>query len=244
MAATAIGKKKKTSKARVVVIGKPHVKRKTKRKVSGAAPAIGRSHHRRAHHKKAAVGKKKKKSSSGGGYLGATKSMPNNVMAIAKLAGGLAIGYAGAHYILKPAEAWLVQKFPWLQKILAGAEIFIGGMIALKAKNHAVKAAGIGIAASGVQGIFTQFNIFSRLPGMHGVDEYTRINVPISGSMQGMIGSLLQDGNNVVYTSQVAGGSRTAWMAGEGAAMGGGSRTAMMAGSPEYGGELEVMPYM
>ena len=223
--AAAVGKRKSRGTKKRVTSTNNRVKiavGKRKKRISGTGLAtVGRTRRYTA-----APAKRKKKRSS----VGATKGATNTLMAIAKMAGGLAVGYAGAHYILKPAENWLKTKFPMLGKLMAAGEVFVGGLMALKSKNCIIQAAGVGVAASGVQGLFEQFALFTKVPGINGVDEYTRINVPISGSMQAMIGQMLQDGNNVVYTSTVSGGQNTAWMSGESASMSGGTQTAWMSG--------------
>jgi hypothetical protein len=204
-------------------------------KVSGTS-AIGRSHHRGG---KKTHSRKKSHSSGGGGFLAGTRNEGSNLMKIAKVAGGMAVGYIGAQLVIKPAENWLVNRYPGVAKFLAVGEVVLGGMIALKSKNAIVKSAGVGIMASGVQNAMTQFNVYKMIPGIHGPeDQYTRISVPISGSMNAVLNGLLADntasvntpnisganvdmtpimsGANTNQTSYMSGHSETSWMSGDG----------------------------
>ncbi len=208
--ATAIGKRKRATTAKrktvVVEIGKrrPAARRAPARKkrVSGTA-AVG-STRRKATKRRKSVSKS---------LIGATTGGKNMIVKIGKMALGMGIGLAAGHFILRPVENWLAAKFPALAKFMAVGEIFIGGYIAMKSKNHTIQAAGLGLAAAGVKNAVDQFHVFQRIPGIHGPDEYTRLNVPISGPLDDMINGLLQDSGGAVYTSNIAGGNSTPMMA-------------------------------
>jgi hypothetical protein len=189
-------KKKKSTKRRsgtVVVVGKKHRKRKNSKTVSGTT-----SKHRR-----------KKK-----GFLGATSRV--GLKEIAFMAVGVGTGAAITHIILRPVEKKLTDKWPMIGKFIAAGEVFLGGMIALKASKNFTKSLGVGILAGGVHGLMKQVGVYKEIPKLeHFIsgtnDEYSEIRVPISGSMNldRMLAGILEDSRRDVYTKTVAGLNHT-----------------------------------
>lgn len=191
-------KRRKRPSQHVVVVGK----RRRSRRVSG----VGRTtHHRRRRRKPGLLG------STGGGVT-FTK--------ILKLGGGIAIGASIVHFGLRPLEHKLVERFPMAAKFMAGAEVLLGGYMALKMKNEMGRAVGIGILAGGVHGVMKQFNLNKELPGIHGSDDYSVVRIPMNGNgdVRTMVAGLLNNNTRSIRTNTVAGDivmRRTAQVAGD-----------------------------
>jgi len=162
---------------------------KRKRRVSGTA-AVGNSsvgRRKRRVSGTAAVGKTRRKRGVSRGYLGNTGSQ---IVQIAKMGAEIAGGIALTHFILRPIENKLAQKYPAVGKFMAGAEVLLGGLMALKARNPIVKSVGVGIMAGGVYGVMKQFHIHHESPAVSGVGEYTHTEIPVSNTVSGMLGNM------------------------------------------------------
>lgn len=197
----AIGKRKpakkgkKRASTRVIMVGAPKHRKKTRRRVSGVG-AIGKTTHR----------KKRKKQ----GFLGSTHG--SNLKQIGVMAVGVAVGAGITHVILRPIEKHLTDKWPMVGNFIAAGEVFLGGVIALKGKSNFTKSLGVGILAGGVHGLMKQANIYKHIPGVSGGgDDWHTIKIPISGAddMQRMVNGILNDGRRNIMTDTVAGSNRT-----------------------------------
>lgn len=185
----AVGKRSPgKSRTRVVVVGK----RKTRRHhVSG----IGSTHHH--------APKKRRKSRSIMGF-----SSGGKIMQVVEMAAGVGIGAAGTHMLLRPMEHKLVEHMPMAAKFMGGAEIILGGFIALKSKNNFIKSIGIGVLAGGVHTVMhqiPQLGMHSPAEGAH-MGDMSVIRVPMNGDLRGEINGLIENnGNRFVRTSVVSG---------------------------------------
>lgn len=200
-------KKRKTTKSA------PPRKKKRPAATRKTVVNIGARKKRRSSVGSTAVGKRRKKSKKRShGFLGSTNNLiPNqdNLKKIFKMAVGVAGGVVASNLVIKPLERKILEKWPGIEKFLGVGEILIGGMMALKAKSHIVQGAGIGILASGVHNTITKFEIFKQIPGIHGVDEYTTVQIPINGLSGAGMAGLLKDGRQEIYTNQVSGFNNT-----------------------------------
>jgi hypothetical protein len=181
---------------------------------------IGKRRKPAAHHKPAkrrrrpvsgfmSAPRKRKKTAS----VGAIKA--GTVKQIGWMALGVAGGLLGTHFLLRPVERKLTAKWPKVGMALPTGEIFLGGLMALFSKNSLVKAAGVGILAGGVDGVFKQLKINMPTPALNGYDDgvsgtdsmdgYSDVMVPISGSFTEQIAGILEDSRRGVRTQQVAG---------------------------------------
>jgi hypothetical protein len=180
----------KKSNSRVVVVAKTHRKRRSR--VSGTG--VGKTKARR---RRSSVGK--------------TAINSSNLKQIGMAAIGIAGGVLFDHAVIKPAEKWILQKYPQAGKMLPYAEIAVGGFIAIKAKNPLLKAGGLGILAGGVMGAMRQAK-FMGISG--GSDDYSVVKIPIAGELQSMVSGLLEDNRRMVRTSVISGMENTNVMAG------------------------------
>jgi len=184
---------------------------KRKRHVSGTAAvgttSVGRTRKRRVSGT-AAVGKTRRKRGVSRGYLGNTGSQ---IVQVVKMGAGMAGGIALTHFVLRPIENKLAQNYPGVGKFMAGAEVLLGGLMALKARNPIVKSVGVGIMAGGVYGVMKQFHIHHESPSVSGVGEYTHTEIPVSNTVSGMLGNMhrkrinspgyYQEGNSALVAS-------------------------------------------
>jgi hypothetical protein len=121
------------------------------------------------------------------GFLGGTGG---KLKQIAVMGAGMAGGIALTHFVLRPIENKLAQQAPWAGKFMAGAEVLLGGFMALKARSPFIKSIGVGIMAGGTFGVLKQFNVHVESPSVSGVGEYTHMEIPLTNRVAGMIGNM------------------------------------------------------
>lgn len=163
-----------------------------RRRVSGiGSTGIGRARTRRR--KRSIMG-----FSSGGKF-----------MQIAEMAVGVGVGAVGTHMLLRPLEHKLSEHMPAAAKFMGAAEIVLGGFIALKSTKPFIKSVGIGILAGGVHVVMKQLPIGMHSPAeahIAGMDDMTRLNVPINGNLRSAIAGLIDNsGTRYIKTPTVAG---------------------------------------
>lgn len=183
-------KRAKSGAKKIVVIGKTRKKRRS--------TGVARTHHKP---RKKAVSKPRKKR----GVMGSTGGRGTSLKKIAWMAVGVGTGAVIDHVIIRPIAARLVAKWPAIGKWVGVGEIFLGGLVALKGKREFTKAVGVGIMAGGVHTVLKQVNIYKHIPALGALDEYTTIQVPISGPRAQILSGLLQDRHKQVKTYTVAG---------------------------------------
>lgn len=166
-------------------VGKTRKRTHTKRRVSGTA-AVGRTTPR----------KRRRSVGNTGGSL---------MKQVVPLAVGMAAGAAAQHFVLRPLEHKIAEKFPQGAKFFALGEVILGGYVALKAKNPIIKGAGLGIMAGGVHSGVKQLNLYRESPSVHGSGDYTTVHVPIDGQVRNMLNGIVKNQHGDTYTSMVAG---------------------------------------
>jgi len=188
MAYTKARKKRSTTRhkgRKVVIVAKTAHRR---RRVAGTS--VGATHHR-------------KRRKSGGGMMGSTSSTLKN---IGMFAVGMAGGALGTAFLLRPLEHKLATQFPMVAKFMGGAEILIGGYMAMRMKTPILKGVGLGVMAGGIKTVMDQLHIGAPSPAaLHGMDDYTTVRVPINGSYTNLIAGVINDSERIVNTSLVAG---------------------------------------
>jgi hypothetical protein len=170
------GKRKKTARRRVVVIGKP---RRKSRRVGSTS--VGKTRKRRR--------------------VGATGG---SLKAIGTMAIGIAGGALATHMVLRPLEQHVTDHYPMAGKFMGAAEILIGGYVGIHAKNALVRGAGFGVMAGGVHTVMHQFNIGKHSPALKGMD-YATTNIPISGGMESTMNGMIRRDGGPTRSSLVAG---------------------------------------
>lgn len=191
--AAAVGKRRRRRVSGTAAVGRRRRRvsssthrapRRRTRRVSGTA-AVGKTHRRRRR------------------SVGST-SATGIIKQVIPMAVGMAGGVALQHFILRPIEAKIARHMPMAAKFFAGAEVLLGGYVALKAKNPLVRGAGLGIMAGGVQGVAKQFNLYHESPAVQGVGDYTTVRIPVNGSMRDMLSGIINNRDGGTHTSMVA----------------------------------------
>lgn len=194
--ATAVGKRRRRRVSGTAAVGR----RRRTRRVSSTRRAAPRRHTTRRVSGTAAVGRRRRRRG-----VGSTGSASSLVKQVIPMAVGMAAGVAAQHFILRPLEAKIAAHMPMAAKFFAGAEILLGGYVALKAKNPIVRGAGLGIMAGGVQGVTKQFNLYHESPSVQGVGDYTTVRIPVNGTMRDMLSGIIDNRNGDTHTSMIAG---------------------------------------
>ena len=174
----AVGRRSRTRR-----VSSTRAPRRRTRRVSGTA-AVGRT------------GRRRRRVGSTG-----TSGM---VKQIVPMAVGMGAGVGIQHFILRPLEAKIATHSPMAAKFFGAGEIFLGGYMALKAKNPIMKGAGLGIMAGGVQTVSKQFNIYHENPAVSGIGDYTTVRIPV-GELDNMLNGIVMNRNGDTRTSLVAG---------------------------------------
>lgn len=161
----------------------PH--RKKKRHVSGTVGATA----------SASVGRRKKRKTKTT-WFGATNA--GDAVKIGELALQVGIGLGATYLALHPLEAKVSARFPMAAKFMGGAEVLLGGWLALKSKNAWVQGAGMGILATGVGTVARQFKLIKGMDNSMG--DYTELRIPMANAA---MAGLITDGRRYVRTPTV-----------------------------------------
>jgi hypothetical protein len=192
-------RKKTTSKKIAVRIGGTKRRRRmgSVRHIVKYGNAPMHQHHRKTRRKK-------------GGFLGAV-SKRNIFGTITSIAGGVALGAYGSHFVLSPMINWVGQNFPMMQPVAKIAKAAGGVFLLFTGKNTFTKAIGAGMLGSEqIVGATSKF-----IPGLSGIgDPYTTIQIP-GGDTRATLAGLLHSNNNN-WTPMVAGLNFTNQIAGLG----------------------------